>query len=45
MLPELKEAANFDRWGPFILIAGIVSVLTAIIFGAWKEVARHGQMF
>jgi hypothetical protein len=41
LVPELKEAANFDRWGPFILIAGIVAVLTAIIFafGAWKEVA------
>ena len=42
LVPELKQAANFDRWGPFILIAGIVAVLAAGIFafGAWKEVGR-----
>jgi hypothetical protein len=39
LVPELKEAANFDQWGPFILIAGIVAVLTACVFafGCWKE--------
>ena len=36
---ELQQAANFDNWKFFILLAGIVALLTSGVFafGSWKE--------
>ena len=39
VVDELQQAANFDVWKVFILLAGIVSVLSSLVFafGSWKE--------
>ena len=39
VVDELQQAANFDVWKVFILLAGIVSLLTSLVFalGSWKE--------
>ena len=39
VVSELQQAANFDHWKIFILLAGIVALLTAIVFaiGSFKE--------
>ena len=36
---ELQQAATFDNWKFFILLAGIVALLTSGVFafGSWKE--------
>ena len=38
IVDELQQASNFDNWKYFILLSGIVAIITAIIFGfgAWK---------
>jgi hypothetical protein len=39
VVEELQEAANFDSWKIFILLAGMVAILTSAVlaFGSWKE--------
>ena len=39
VVDELQQAANFDTWKAFILLAGIVSLLASLVFaiGSWKE--------
>ena len=39
VVDELQQAANFDKWKIFILLAAIVSFLASITFvlGSWKE--------
>ena len=39
VVDELQQAANFDNWKPFIILAGIVSLLASAIlaFGSLKE--------
>ena len=39
VVEELQEAANFDSWKIFILLAGIVAILTSAVlaFGSWKK--------
>ena len=38
IVDELQQASNFDNWKYFILLSGIVAIITAVIFGfgAWK---------
>ena len=37
IVDELQQASNFDNWKYFILLSGIVAIITAIVFGfgAW----------
>ena len=44
LVDELQQAANFDNWKAFIIIAGILSLLAAVVFavGAWKEFQLYG---
>merc|ERR1712142_1172836 len=44
LVNELQQAANFDNWKAFIIIAGILSILAAVVFavGAWKEFQLYG---
>jgi hypothetical protein len=39
VVDELQQAANFDTWKAFILLAGIVALLASLVFaiGSWKE--------
>merc|ERR1711936_1300354 len=36
---ELQQAANFDNWNSFVLLSGILGLITAAVFilGSWKE--------
>ena len=38
MMVTTMQAANYDNWHPFILLAGILAFFAAgvFIFGAWK---------
>ena len=44
VVEELQEAANFDSWKIFILLAGIVAILTSAVFacGSWKKFQMFG---
>ena len=39
VVEELQQAANFDNWKFFILLAGIFALLASGVFtfGSWKE--------
>ena len=43
---ELQQAANFDNWKFFILLAGIVALLTSGVFafGSWKEFQMYREV-
>ena len=45
VVDELQQAANFDNWKPFIISAGIVSLLPSAIlaFGSLKEFLLYSE--
>merc|ERR1712142_91567 len=44
LVDEMQQAANFDNWKAFIIVAGIISLFVAFVFlvGTWKEFQLYG---